>query len=457
MPTRLIDIGEKGEHPKLIEVDGKLMDYLALSHRWGGAKIYQTTQANLKAQTAGIDLESLCITFWDALNMTSRLGYQCIWIDSLCIVQDSPKDWAKEAARMDMVYMNAVLTLAAACATSGDTGLFQQRNPVRVRMGYQGPSTDNMSNSPEKYYFLEETKIQSFREEVTNGYLNSRGWCLQERWLSRRTVHFGRTQRFWECQSTMTEERFPGGKGEHRGYLKALSSSTWNADAFRAVRGRMEFSEFGDWYNTVCEYNNRDLTVGDDKFPAISGVASIFGSHRKDRYLAGLWEGYLQVGLLWCSEDGKGLRRPSTFRAPSWSWASCDGCIYFEFDWDGEVELDIITSSTTLAGQDPYGKISAGSIEANGFLEKIPNISPITTSESAFVWTNVNAQLFDVNGKLVGEGSLDTPERLNTIGQLFCLMIFRVAVGFRPLPLEILNTRVARGADKVTHVSLWYS
>ncbi|KAI8715249.1 HET domain-containing protein [Fusarium sp. LHS14.1] len=224
MPTRLIDIGEKGQCPKLIEVDGRLMDYLALSHRWGGAKIFRTTQANLKAQKAGIDLEKLCTTFRDALKMTSKLGYQYIWIDSLCIVQDSPEDWAKEAARMAMVYMNAALTLAAACAISGDMGLFQQRNPVRVRMTYQGLSTDDKGNSPEKYYFL---KTKSFREEVTDGSLNSRGWCLQERWLSRRTVHFGHTQRFWECQSTMIEERFPSDdRGEHQGYLKALSSST---------------------------------------------------------------------------------------------------------------------------------------------------------------------------------------------------------------------------------------
>lgn len=441
MPTRLIDIGEKGQYPKLVEVDGRLMDYLVLSHRWGGAKIYQTTQANLEAQKAGIDLESLCTTFRDALTITSNLGYQYIWIDSICIVQDSPEDWAMEATRMATVYMNAVLTLAAACAISGDTGLFHQRYPERVRMRYQSPSSDDKRNSPEKYYFLEKPTSKSFSQEVTDGPLNSRGWCLQERWLSRRTVHFGRTQRFWECQSTIIEESVPGSKEEHRGYLKALSSSIWDADAFRAVRGLMESSEFSNWYHIVCDYCDRDLTVPDDKFPAISGVASIFGSHRKDRYLAGLWEGDLQVGLLWCSKLGKGLRQLTTFRAPSWSWGSCDGRIHFEFDWDGEVELDIITTSTTLAGQDPYGKILAGFIEVSGFLEQIPNISPITNPESKFGWENVNVQLFDLHGGMVGEGSLDTPERLNMIDGLFCLMIFCVENGFRPFSLQTLQAR----------------
>jgi len=34
------------------------------------------------------------------------LGFQYIWIDSLCIVQDDPEDWKQESLSMYGVYKN---------------------------------------------------------------------------------------------------------------------------------------------------------------------------------------------------------------------------------------------------------------------------------------------------------------------------------------------------------------
>ena len=52
-------------------------------------------------------------TFHDAADITRRLTYSYIWIDSLCIQQDSTDDWVDQAAKMTSIYMNADLTLAA--------------------------------------------------------------------------------------------------------------------------------------------------------------------------------------------------------------------------------------------------------------------------------------------------------------------------------------------------------
>lgn len=45
--------------------------------------------------------------------MTRRLGVRYIWIDSLCICQDDKQDWERESARMDSIYSNLYLTIAA--------------------------------------------------------------------------------------------------------------------------------------------------------------------------------------------------------------------------------------------------------------------------------------------------------------------------------------------------------
>jgi hypothetical protein len=80
MPTRLIDVGDEESPTKLIEpaTFGVTSAYLALSHRWGGACIIQTTQANLGKHKECIPSADLCVTFQDAMVMTRKLGYRYI-------------------------------------------------------------------------------------------------------------------------------------------------------------------------------------------------------------------------------------------------------------------------------------------------------------------------------------------------------------------------------------------
>jgi hypothetical protein len=56
---------------------------------------------------------SLPQNFQNAVFMTRALGSRYIWVDSLCIIQDSAEDWAREGSQMDEVHKFARLTLAA--------------------------------------------------------------------------------------------------------------------------------------------------------------------------------------------------------------------------------------------------------------------------------------------------------------------------------------------------------
>jgi hypothetical protein len=71
-----------------------------------------------------IQLEQLTKTMQEAMKTTLRLGYQYLWIDSLCIIQDSRADWDREAAVMDQVYARSICTIAATGAAKGSEGLF---------------------------------------------------------------------------------------------------------------------------------------------------------------------------------------------------------------------------------------------------------------------------------------------------------------------------------------------
>ncbi|KAH8654616.1 heterokaryon incompatibility, partial [Tricladium varicosporioides] len=87
--------------------------YLTLSHCWGGGNNFKLQAGNLKHLKSEIPLDQLPRTFRDAMVITKVLGYRYLWIDSLCIIQDSEEDWAQEAGRMAQVYGNAILNLAA--------------------------------------------------------------------------------------------------------------------------------------------------------------------------------------------------------------------------------------------------------------------------------------------------------------------------------------------------------
>lgn len=58
------------------------------------------------------------------------------------------------------------------------------------------------------------------------------------------------------------------------------------------------------------------------------------------------------------------MKRPPSYRAPSWSWASVEGRISFSYGVRSKVQ--IINSYCTPAGPDPTGKITGGSLTLRG-------------------------------------------------------------------------------------------
>lgn len=195
LPTRVIDVGGK-DSPNVrlfCDTQGRPGKYLALSHRWGSPaqnKKFCTEKENLKKHEEGINIADLPKTFRDAIHVTQNLGVQYLWIDSLCIIQNDEKDWESESKLMEQVFGSAYATIAASCASGTDDGFLKARIERRcVTM------TNNASGS--KFYLC--NAIDDFHNDVDQGELNKRGWVLQERALSRRTIYFTEKQTYWEC------------------------------------------------------------------------------------------------------------------------------------------------------------------------------------------------------------------------------------------------------------------
>lgn len=138
IPTRLLDVrGSKREPIRLVYTKDaaddrdEMPEYLTLSHRWGTAQILCLTRENQDSFLHEIPWENLPNTFKDAVNVTRSLGYAYLWIDSLCVLQDTPHDWEEESAIMGDIY------IAAACALLLH---WTQQAVAKVSLAYAIPS-----------------------------------------------------------------------------------------------------------------------------------------------------------------------------------------------------------------------------------------------------------------------------------------------------------------------------
>ena len=179
----------------------------------------------------------------------------------------------------------------------------------------------------------------------------------------------------WECLEVITNEtswdRFliTGGKTSlERDSRMYGPRSLFNVTDANAVDYRI-------WGEMVTKYSECDLTFPEkDKFVAISSIARKLCAG--DRYLAGLWENDLPNQLNWMTGSRScQCRRPSVWRAPSWSWASIDGPVFHQspLQLDRSSALHIVDTEIIPAEgeNDNFGRIASGKIQIVCILAKL--------------------------------------------------------------------------------------
>ncbi|KAK8255547.1 heterokaryon incompatibility protein-domain-containing protein [Phyllosticta capitalensis] len=322
--------------------------YITLSHCWG-PKSSQEKLMLLKGTFQNFRNDQpvaiLPKTFRDAMKIIERLRVQYLWIDRLCIIQDSMEDWAQECATMGDVYRHSFLNISAHGAYDDQDGCFFSRNQ-QLQIPQVNLDPEDSDQSVPYVYFNPGGFHNLWKDDFDKGSIVQRGWILQERLLAPRVIHFGKDQLFWECNESMSSERFPVDLYDFLGHKsrrtvphlgKALlnsavrpSDASDHADYAFPCKGL-----FTDWVEIVENYSTARLSFPSNKLIALSGLANDMQRRLQkeirsglcpsnfDAYLAGIWRATLPWGLDW-----ELLERPQArpkYRAPSWSWASVDG------------------------------------------------------------------------------------------------------------------------------------
>jgi hypothetical protein len=204
-PSRLLDVGTT--HTSALRIcrsnQNARLKYIALSHCWGKLdeeekRQFCTTNENIEVRLDGFDVSELPKTFRDAVRVTRNLGIRYLWIDSLCIIQWNKEDWNAEARQMQYVYANAYCTIAATSAVDSKAGFLERTvHPEYIHV---------QDTSSGHFYVC--TEVDNFDKDVENAPLNERAWVLQERVLSRRTIHFSANQVYLECGRGVCCESF---------------------------------------------------------------------------------------------------------------------------------------------------------------------------------------------------------------------------------------------------------
>ena len=384
-PSRLLKLDAFRESKDIMLVEPRSCEgirYTTLSHCWGAEsspKLLRTTTANMEAHRSHISFEDLPLTFKDAINLTRELGLSFLWIDSLCIIQDSVQDWEQEASLMGKVYANSHCTLAASSSPDSSRGCrrYTSASTVVPHSRY----VDITKNDIEIRIF--EKRTLDWYQEFNKGPLKERGWTLQERALSTRIVHFEESLILWECRTMKASSELPWFRMD-TGDPPPLLLLNESGEASRESPS-VKLRE--DWFKTVEDFTNRKLTKGRDRLPALDGLAQRGKDLGRGDYLAGLWRADMPSALLWrtgAEYKSVDCSRPTDYRAPSWSWASIQGPVMYdsqrisqadhlneperltlECNFGNFVIKDAIVNHRT---ESSAGEISSGSIDAQGDL-----------------------------------------------------------------------------------------
>jgi hypothetical protein len=300
-------------------IQGKHARFVALSYVWGQNSQSKhrhlwTTRQNVLSRLEKNGLKDVWDTFpktiRDAIQLVHSLGetirlrdpgaapLRYIWIDLLCIVQDSRLSWKANADNMAMIYGNAYFTICAADGDSSDAGLLAL-NPVQRDRPLRRTIIPGLPLLVSK----------SSESIIDASEWSHRAWTFQERILSSRCVVFAGKRVYFQCRQTnLSQDDNLDISGNENGM-----SSAWRLSPLRTL-SELEHRPIRSYMSSVQAYTGRNLSHPEDILNAFKGVSQLMEEYLGADLLYGLPTSHFDLGLLWKPLAGKVRRTPENLR-----------------------------------------------------------------------------------------------------------------------------------------------
>lgn len=296
------------------------------------------------------------------MHVSRQIGFRYIWIDALCVVQDSQIDKNAELPQMANIYTHSALTIFAARSNGSEEGFLK---PSELSVGVFEPieiPVDRLAGDRVKILLGGVVDWGSLDNPIY-----SRAWTLQEELLSSRLLLFEKSSVSWQCVA-------------HRMTYRGLSTYLQHPllSLCRSKHTEGDLTLHTRWHQALLNYSQRSLGFLSDKLNAVSAVAAEISQATGWEYWAGLWKEHIVEDLLWSSlhpkdswklvpEDYPLLRSDRAiaagYLAPSWSWASvADGPIITTDDGRDRrsYDFEIMGCKVEHAGSGVFGSVTSG-------------------------------------------------------------------------------------------------
>jgi hypothetical protein len=309
-------------------------DYAALSYVWGVASTNEPASCELGALPLNLPQ-----TVEDALKFTAMLDIDYLWVDRLCIVNDSEVKH-EQIANMDKIYQGAMLTIIAASGDSASHGLpgvsRSRTNQPQIRVG--------------SHHLI--STLADPRQGIESSVWATRGWTYQEALLSQRRLFFSDQQTYYECGNLCRLESL---------HHKSHAAEDEINPIFELGRPLYDINWSYINLNAIIQsYTERNLTYESD---ALNGLLGVLRAHSRSNAPQYHFCGMpmvnrrqendssptdLVMALGW-DVRREPASRPSKRRTsfPSWCWTGWETAVLFPAQdrdavYDGDVGFETV-------------------------------------------------------------------------------------------------------------------
>lgn len=305
METRFIDVNQLC----IVQRSTEDTRYVALSYCWGGASCVTLDQSNMSDlhRIGGMQeyLHRIPLTIRDAMTFCRQIEAKYLWVDGLCIVQDSGEK-IEQINRMNRIYENAYVAIAAAAGSDANAGIAG----ISPRTSFR--HTVNVQNLQ---------LVTLAPDSVEQSVWNTRAWTYQERLLSPRMFISTDQEVLYCCRHGTSRESKRLNIHDYPEFVSCIEPPTDNN-----TLNPTQVIDFNLYVRTVFEYSHRKMTSNDDVINALQGLITVISENfTQHEFEFGFPVHLLDISLLW-----RGVQ-PLTRRKgwPSWSWVGWVGAVSY--------------------------------------------------------------------------------------------------------------------------------